>query len=73
VKLIIEVFTAVNIKVKVKLNLNVSMCLIMHIAMKALLRAGVIPGLLASAVVFDEFLIILYVTFVALEFVDNPR
>jgi hypothetical protein len=59
----------VNIKVKV----NVSLGLIMHIAMKVLLRAGIIPGLLASAMVYGEFIIILYVAFVALEFVDQPR
>ena len=71
----IEVFTAVNIKVKVKVKvkLNVSLCLIMHITTKASLRAGVIPGLLASAVVYDKFLIILHVAFVAVEFVDQPR
>jgi hypothetical protein len=73
VKLNIEVFTTVNIKVKVKVTLNVSLCLIMHIAMKVLLRAKVIPGLLASAMVYDEFLIIPYVVFVALNFVDQPR
>jgi len=45
----------------------------MHIAMKVSLRAGVIPGLLASVMVNDDFLIILNVAFVALEFVDQPR
>ena len=63
----------VNIKVKVKVNVNVSLGLIMHIAMKVLLRVGIIPGQLASAEVYDEFLIILYVAFVALECVGYPR
>ena len=41
--------------------------------MKALLRVGVIPGLLASVTVYDEFLIIPFLAFVVLEFVDQPR
>jgi hypothetical protein len=73
VKRSIEVFTAVNIKVNINAALNVSLCLIMHIDMKELLRERVIPGLLASAMVYGEFLMILYLVFVALNFVYQPR
>jgi hypothetical protein len=73
VRLNIEVFTAVNIKVKITVKLNVPLCLIKYITMKALLRVGVIPGLLASVTVYDEFLIIPFIAFVVLEFVDQPR
>jgi hypothetical protein len=49
----------------------------MHIAMKALLRARVIRALLAYGVVYDGFLIIIFLSFVALDLLishpDFPR